>query len=94
MKQTKRCPKCGSRRVGHLERILDQQGDGEDGNQKIGKVAESLYSFTVRTATGETEAYVCADCGYFETYVKSPETIAWDDMEAFSWVDPEASRGG
>ena len=30
--------------------------------------------------TGEVEAYVCADCGYFEEYLKNPEQIPWAEI--------------
>src|SRR5262249_12090117 len=28
--------------------------------------------------TGEVEAYVCADCGYLEEYLRDPRAIDWD----------------
>jgi hypothetical protein len=27
---------------------------------------------------GEVEAYVCADCGYLEEYLRDPQSIDWD----------------
>lgn len=92
MKLRRQCPKCQSPRVGYLETILDQQGDGAGSSQKIGKVSEKLMAFRVKTAAGETEAYICADCGYYETYIKNPDTISWDDMDKFHWLNPPATE--
>lgn len=86
MKTSKQCPKCGSRRLGHLENLLDQEGE-RDTKLKIGKVTENLYNFKVKTTAGEIEAYVCAACGYYETYVKDPKSVPWDDMLGFSWLE-------
>jgi hypothetical protein len=34
---------------------------------------------------GETEAYVCADCGFFEEYVREPHGVRWEDIVGASW---------
>jgi predicted Zn-ribbon and HTH transcriptional regulator len=86
MKMNKQCPKCQSRKIGHLESLLDSEGE-RDTKQKIGKVTENLYSFKVKTTAGEIEAYVCTECGYYETYVKDPKSVPWNDMLGFSWLE-------
>ena len=44
--------------------------------------------------TGELEAYLCASCGYFETYVKHAETIPFDELDGFSWLNPAIGEEG
>jgi predicted nucleic-acid-binding Zn-ribbon protein len=41
---------------------------------------------------GFLEAYVCTACGYYESYVKQPETVPWTKLEGFAWVN-EAETG-
>lgn len=41
------------------------------------------------TLAGETEAYVCAECGYFEEYLRDPGSIPWDRV-----VGARPHRGG
>lgn len=31
-------------------------------------------------ATGEVDAYVCAECGYFEEYLRDPQSIDWGSV--------------
>ena len=40
-----------------------------------------------KSLAGDVEAYLCADCGYFEEYLKSPETVPWDRLEHFRWCN-------
>lgn len=92
MKLSRQCPKCQSLKVGYLEKILDHQGEGSVTSQKIGKVSEKLWAYRVQTAAGETEAYICTECGYYETYVKEPGSISWNDMVDFHWLNPPPSE--
>jgi hypothetical protein len=48
---------------------------------------------TEYTPTGETEGYVCTECGYLEEYVKSTREIAWDSIEGATWHSPPAGGG-
>jgi hypothetical protein len=41
------------------------------------------------TPRGETEGYACAACGYFEEYLRSPETIPWETIEGATWHLPK-----
>jgi len=43
---------------------------------------------------GPLEAYVCTECGYHETFVREPKTVAWDDVQGFTWVNPEPIADG
>jgi hypothetical protein len=38
---------------------------------------------------GETEAFICGDCGFFEEYVKNPEALEWDKFLNFRWCRKE-----
>lgn len=40
-------------------------------------------------AVGETELFVCATCGWFEEYLKNPESLPWDQVDGvWSQVTP------
>jgi hypothetical protein len=110
MKRTKHCPKCQSRRIGHLAEQLDRDdnvvGSGKDAgvmhearSRAVGYVAEErdtgFFNYgVVRPVVGKLEAYVCTDCGYHESYVVEPRTIEWDRLVGFSWVNPETGTDG
>ncbi len=89
MKASGRCPKCDSSKIGYLERVIDQVG----GDNRVG-------AFVGRTKNegwlagdhymGELEAYICAECGFFETYVRNPESLPFEKFKGFRWVDQEA----
>lgn len=34
---------------------------------------------------GETEAYVCADCGFFEEYLREPRRMRWEHVDGAHW---------
>jgi predicted nucleic-acid-binding Zn-ribbon protein len=86
MKKTWACPKCQSRRVGYLENLVDRSPSGQEDRKYIGyQRAGELFGITAFRVGGEVEAYVCADCGYFEEYVKDPQHIPWDTMRGFRW---------
>ena len=66
MKQTLRCPKCGSREI---VRVPDHPGRHASGN--------NIYT-TTWTLLGKIPVirYVCCGCGYVENWVESPEELA------------------
>ena len=89
MKASKRCPKCDSLRIGHLEEVEDR-GPGDGTRHAI--VGRARYEGWLGTFkdVGKMEAYVCADCGYFEHHVKDPKSIPFDKLDGFSWLNPES----
>jgi hypothetical protein len=43
---------------------------------------------------GEVEAYACAECGYFEEYLRDPGAIRWEEVSgAYPW-SPQKGKGG
>lgn len=88
MKTSKRCPKCQGTRIGHFENQVDRSGEHDNSyDRAVGCVAQEGWVFTHWHRTGTLEAYVCADCGYFEDYVVGPEHMPWDKLIGFSWVN-------
>jgi predicted nucleic-acid-binding Zn-ribbon protein len=91
VKTTKQCPKCDGTKIGHLATVHDRDyyysnvlkeravgyQPGPSGWLKSGKVE----------GAGGFEAYVCGECGYYETYVKSPESIPFEDLDGFRWLN-------
>lgn len=94
MKKSARCPKCDSPRVGHFRRQLDRSGEYDTAHERMVGTAETGLVFTVEVMTGAMEAYVCTECGYFESYVVSPRSVAFDKLEGFRWVNPETPEEG
>lgn len=93
MKRTWQCPKCTSRRVGYFENVVDQSQRGAS-VRKIGEAQTGqMLGLSVVEAVGEVEAFVCADCGYFEEYVKEPQSIDWNAMRGFRWCQSPLGGG-
>ena len=86
MKATKQCPKCQSRRVGCFESQPDFDGRSEKA-RAIGLARETstgmLGTRRREAYVGELEAYVCIDCGYYESYVKQPGKVPWERLLGF-----------
>ena len=93
MKASKQCPKCDSLRVGYLEKVIDRGKDASEKDAVVGRTELEGW-FGGCDFVGELEAYVCADCGYFEQYVKSPEDVPYDKLQGFHWLNPEAAEAG
>lgn len=79
MRQSKQCPKCGSHKIGHLDRVIDWDRGAHPRRLAQGRIGRM-------SAYGAIEAYVCTACGYFEEYVLEPAKIPWNSLEGFSWV--------
>jgi hypothetical protein len=77
MKKSERCPKCDSTTIGYLEHVWDSNADH--------LVVGTTKDFLIKTA-GALEAYICAECGYYETYVKSPHSIKFTELRGFRWL--------
>ena len=78
MKANKQCPKCSSLKIGYLEDVMD--------------LGPPFYSPGVRRPLRTVEAFICADCGYFETYLASPGTVPFEELPGFRWLNPEQHR--
>ena len=72
MKQRKRCPKCGSDAIGHLDHLPDTMSSEQE-------ISEQALGLVVRASgpekVGVLEAYVCTACGFLEVYVRDPAGI-------------------
>lgn len=93
MKRTKQCPKCQSRKVGYIPYQPESQGESFRW-RKIATVREPGRFGAVPPRLGELEAYVCTDCGYYESYVRSPETTPWSDLSGFRLLNPDPDPDG
>lgn len=85
MKKRRQCPLCHSRRIGHLEEVQDTAAN----RMVVGTDASGLFTKRI----GQLEAYVCTDCGYYQTYVKTPESIPYEQLEGFRWVEQQPVKG-
>jgi predicted nucleic-acid-binding Zn-ribbon protein len=95
MKGTKQCPKCKSRRVGHIDQVnYGDAGPCSDETYKplplgIIPVAQRWVG-PKQAPVGQFEAYVCASCGYFETYLKDLSTVPFEKIEGFRWLNAKS----
>lgn len=88
MKHSKQCPKCQSRKVGYLEYQTDKIG-GVAGPRSVGHRVEQQEIAIAMSDAGDLEAYVCVACGYFESFVKEPASVPWDQLAGFRWVNDD-----
>jgi predicted nucleic-acid-binding Zn-ribbon protein len=94
MKDSKQCPKCHSRKVGHIDQVAyGDAGATTDETYKplpLGTVpTPKRWVGPKSVPVGQFEAYVCASCGYYEIYLKGLEQIPFDDIDGFRWLNPE-----
>lgn len=95
MKESKQCPKCKSLKIGHLPRQLDRSGKFDMAFPRmVGTVGKHGWILSNAEKTGLMEAYVCTECGYFESYVVSPESVPFEELEGFRWVNAEPTEEG
>lgn len=71
MKATKRCVKCGSKRIYYSPCVMDRGSGNVALCLAIGR-ADAISAREV----GQFEVYVCRRCGYSELYVKDPKNLA------------------
>ena len=43
---------------------------------------------------GELEAYVCTECGYYESYVRHPSDVPWNKLSGFTFLHPDTDSEG
>jgi predicted Zn-ribbon and HTH transcriptional regulator len=81
MKATGKCPKCKSARIGHLDMQLDMVGQygGTPAIAAVGLTQDDKKA-------GMFEARVCVECGFYETYVKGPAQVPFEQMKGFRWA--------
>jgi len=98
MKQTHICPKCKAIKIGYINNVINKCDTSAGSYSVIGysnaplgtTTSESKKSFGIkivkRVTEGELEAYLCASCGYYETYIKSPSKIQYENIDGFKWI--------
>ncbi|UCC92113.1 MAG: hypothetical protein JSV39_02540 [Candidatus Aenigmatarchaeota archaeon] len=62
MKKSGKCPKCGSKEIEHLDKLVT--GGGIGGGEALG-AGRGLISGSAK----HFEAYMCKKCGYTELYM-------------------------
>jgi predicted nucleic-acid-binding Zn-ribbon protein len=70
MKTTKRCVKCGSRRLFYSPCIMDRGSGNVPQALAIGRT-DPISGREV----GQFEVYACKRCGYSELYVRDPKEL-------------------
>jgi len=80
MKISKQCTKCRSPRIG-----VATAYDGKMGERIIARYRNAYYSHPF---DGTVQAWICADCGFFEEYVERPQQQPWGKLE-IQWLREE-----
>ena len=84
MKRTWQCPKCAGTRIGYFDQLHDSRGGPKSEGRKL-DIVNLGGPFSPIIAEANIEAFVCADCGYFEEYVKDTGNVPWDKLPHFRW---------
>lgn len=86
MKREKQCPKCKSVQIGHIAHQPDLRADSATAKKRVVGLGLGVGGEIVKH--GQLEAYVCTRCGYYESYVRDPQRIDWDEIAGFSFINP------
>ena len=74
MRSTQQCPKCQGRKLYVIDPV--RQADPENRNMVM--VQPVTYAYTgIRLEAGSIEAWVCAGCGFMESYAKNAVDTLW-----------------
>jgi predicted nucleic-acid-binding Zn-ribbon protein len=93
MKVSRQCPKCESRKIGYINYQPDASGTFMRW-RVIAQVRKPEAFGTRWPRLGELEAYVCTECGYYESYVKDPASTPWDQLSGFRLINPDGPPDG
>jgi hypothetical protein len=95
VKNDKQCPKCKSLDIGFIEHQPDLRADSKTAYKRVAGLAPVLEgSASVIRKVGTLEAYVCMECGFYETYVRDPRTVEWESIAGFRRVNPDVAPDG
>jgi hypothetical protein len=92
MKRSKQCPKCESRKVGYIN--YQPESDGSSFRWRVIATVREQLAYGSRPRVGELEAYVCTECGYYESYVRKPDVIPWENLSGFRMLNPDPDPDG
>jgi hypothetical protein len=96
-------------RIDRVADTADWSGSGEGDLQQRSGFAPVARRILLRRTTsvglfggtsesfelaGEVEAYACADCGYFEEYLRDPQRIDWGAIVGAYPHTPKTGSGG
>ena len=97
MKKSGACPKCGSKKIGHLENVVHRVDTvyestkiTDHAHAPLGinrEETKGILTIITEVPVGQLEAYLCADCGFYETYIKEPGRVPYDSILGFTWVN-------
>jgi predicted nucleic-acid-binding Zn-ribbon protein len=96
MKRSGVCPKCDSRKIGYLENVIHRTEGVMDSVPIRGHAlapfgvertqSGGLIKVIKEGPSGQLEAYVCGSCGYYETYLKDPDSVNYEAVVGFRWL--------
>lgn len=92
MKKTRQCPKCDSLKIGFLPNALPEllQEDPvsprheEDPPQRLNPIEQMLAQSRI---VDRLEAFICTDCGFYEMYLGHPESMRFEQVDGFRWLN-------
>ena len=73
MKKTLQCPKCDSRKLWHIEKLLERGDRGWDGNGVPPLALALVRAWGSYRAQGTIEMFACAKCGFAELYADTSD---------------------
>ncbi len=75
MKQTNKCPKCGSSDVIADAKAIDRSQYGVEAELSLATFRKPEAIMFKGKSTTTVSAYVCGGCGYVEFYADSPQNV-------------------
>lgn len=97
MKESKQCPKCHSLEIGYMERMYEFCEAPSSSGHPFAPVSVGYMKTEAaerEIPVGHIEAFICTKCGYYETYVKDPESVPFQFLEGFRWLNPHPRDSG
>jgi predicted nucleic-acid-binding Zn-ribbon protein len=96
MKSSKQCPKCHSLDIGVLEVAALPHGTEvlDFRPQPVGVIRRRSWPVSVFVPVGRLEAWICTECGYYETYIKEPSSISFEELHGFRWGSQSPKNKG
>lgn len=96
MKTSKQCPKCHSLDIGVLDIAALPHGTEvlDFRPQPAGVIKRKSWPMPVFIPVGRLEAWVCTNCGYYETYVCQPDQVDFTNLHSFRWAGQAPPNSG
>jgi predicted nucleic-acid-binding Zn-ribbon protein len=92
MKKSLQCPKCDSRKLWRIEKLLERGDRGWDGNGVPPLALALVRTWGTYKAQGTIEMFACAKCGFAELYADTTDLASNPEL-GVHLIDNEPESG-